>query len=488
MNLPRQPFAQAFGCDLRSLALFRIALGVMLLADLAWRVPLVAALFSENGAWPLEAAIAESGETPSLAWLLKLIPAATASTWVLFSAAAIAAVALIAGWHTRIATILAWVLTILIQQRNTLVLNGGDIILHLLLFWAMFLPLGACFSMDARGRAPVRGTITGAATVALLAQVALIYFFNALYKTSPAWRVTHEATVMALSLETYSTGIGRWLLGYPAVLRAATAGVWHWELLGPFLPFIPWKNHVFRTVAALGFIGFHLSLLLTLRIGLFPLIGVIAWIPFLPAALWERIAPLRNPADAIAPRRPAPGLQIAVATILAYVIVWNVWGLFKRPPLAFRRVGHLLHLAQKWSLFAPAPNLTEGRVIPVIETTHDTGYDPFTGAPTNWKRPPDLGTLIPSAQWRKYLAAARDTTRPARARLLAEYLRREWQGAHPDHTIVRVRIHYVFERVANRTPPPTNWLIFEDPPGPIGEMAGVGSRARDIPPVDQSDN
>ncbi len=482
MNSPGQLLARAFSCDLRSLALFRIALGLLLIADLAWRLPLLASLFSEDGAWPVEAAIAEVPGSLSLYYLI----ASPAWTWSLLAVSALSAIALIVGWKTRLFTIVSWVLLISLQQRNTLVLNGGDTMLHLLLFWGMLLPLGARFSLDSRRTAnPTAPAHTSVATAGLLCQVALIYIFNAIYKTSPSWRVTGEAVAESFRLETYTTSFAQWLLAWPGLLRIATHGALLLEFLGPFLAFVPWRQGVFRTLTALAFISFHATLLLTLRIGLFPIIGIVAWLPFLPAAFWEKFLP-SAPLDA-PPLRARLPVQIFAGILLTYLITWNVRGYFQRPPSPFRIPAKYLRMPQKWALFAPRPTLQEGRMVAVIETSEGIGYDAFTGAIVNWKRPQNLGHAIPSAQWRKYLASIRDTRRPKRAILLADWLRRDWERRHPAHTVQRVRLHYLWESTLKRQSPPDNWLIYENPPGPIGEMARAAG-AQPIPPVDRSDN
>ena len=55
---------------------------------------------------------------------------------------------LVLGWKTRFATIASWVLLLSLQNRNTMILSGEDNLALLLLFWGMFLPLGARYSVD----------------------------------------------------------------------------------------------------------------------------------------------------------------------------------------------------------------------------------------------------------------------------------------------------------------------------------------------------
>jgi len=63
-----------------------------------------------------------------------------------------------------------------------LVLNGGDTLLRLVLFWAMFAPMGARFSVDALRTGGREGRILSVGTVGLLCQVVVMYAANVAMK------------------------------------------------------------------------------------------------------------------------------------------------------------------------------------------------------------------------------------------------------------------------------------------------------------------
>ena len=114
---------------------------------------------------------------------------------LMFGVGALAALAMLVGYRTRLATFILWLVVLSIQHRNILTVNAGDILLHLLLFWAMFLPLGAVWSVDRARRAAYQATprplsmrFFSAATVALFLQIAFVYWFTALLKTGGDWR------------------------------------------------------------------------------------------------------------------------------------------------------------------------------------------------------------------------------------------------------------------------------------------------------------
>ena len=80
----------------------------------------------------------------------------------------------------RPATVGSWVLLTSLQVRNPLICYEADTLLALLLFWGAFLPLGACWSVDARGKdPPPPGThVRSGGSVALVLQVAFVYVFE----------------------------------------------------------------------------------------------------------------------------------------------------------------------------------------------------------------------------------------------------------------------------------------------------------------------
>ena len=137
-----------FGIDLRSLALFRIAIALLLLIDLASRLRLLSANYTDAGAHPRSTALlayAMDG-LPSL----YMLGGSTRFALALFLVAGVAAVLLGIGWRTRIATVVSWLLLDSLHSRHLLLLDGGDYLLRCLLFWSIFLPLGARGSFDAR--------------------------------------------------------------------------------------------------------------------------------------------------------------------------------------------------------------------------------------------------------------------------------------------------------------------------------------------------
>ena len=197
-----------------------------------------------------------------------------------------------AGYRTQVATILVWFFAISLQSRNPMILTGGDSLLGLLLFWSMFLPMGARFSVDsAMNNGPHRESnrYFSAATAAILLQVGMVYTFTAIMKSDPIWQEDFSALYYALSIDQFATRLGHYLLNYPDILAVMTAATLWAEFVGPVLAFIPWLNGQIRLVVIVAFISLHIGIALTLNIGFFPIVSIISLIVFLPGLFWDKL-------------------------------------------------------------------------------------------------------------------------------------------------------------------------------------------------------
>ncbi len=291
---------EAFGVDLRSLALMRIGVAVILAWDVIDRARSLGAHYTDAGLLPRSVLWGEiyAGRTlpPTLhgladgAWLPGL----------LLLAQGILALYLLVGFRTRVVTVLSWVLLTSLHLRNPLLNNAGDLLLRHLLLWGMFLPLGARWSLDRamdttpdpapdEARADAPHALVSVASLALVLQIALIYWCTALLKTSPDWW-EGDALYYSLEQDAYVTSFGLWLREQTWMHRPATLVTIWWEALGPFLLFVPWRLGLFRTLCCLIFIGFHAGLELSLEIGIFPAVCMVAWAALLPGAFWDWVA------------------------------------------------------------------------------------------------------------------------------------------------------------------------------------------------------
>lgn len=419
----------ALAVDLRALAAFRVGLALAVLADVASRLAVWRVFYTDEGPWP--AAAARAASLPSLAW----VSASPAWTAALVAAQCLFAAQLALGWHTRVAVVASWALLVSVHGRNALVLQGGDLELRLLLFWSMGLPLGARASLDAR-RAPTTATaVRSAASAALLLQVAMIYVTSALLKRDPAWWRTGDAVREALSLESYTLPLAARLLAWPRALRAVTWATLALELVGPLVVFAPWRRRALRVAVPLAFMLFHLGLALTLKLGLFPLIGALGWVPFLPLSRDER---------PLAPSSRFTALAVALCFALAAMCAARPW-LPRLPPAPLYGLARALRLDQRWDLFAPRPLQHDSWFVALGALPDGRELDLDTGRAPAWSPPRPWASLYPTLRWRRYDASLRRGDL-APLREFAAWKRRRFARAHPEApafarvTVVRVMV------------------------------------------------
>jgi len=437
-------FEQWFGIDLRGLAAFRVGLAALLLTDLVYRCLDFRAHYTEAGILP-RALHRELFSAATPAWSIHLVSDAAIFQAGLFALAFALAGALLFGYRPRAAALLSWVLLVSVQNRQPLIVHGGDMILRLLLFWSIFLPLPGrgYFRAAVRTSAPARIALSPA-SAALLLQVALIYAFAAIHKFhDPAW-VRLTAVEDSFRVEGVATALARALLAWPALLAGLTASTLVVEAAAPLLAFSPWKTGPIRTGLVFAMGAFHLLAIGgTLRLGLVEYVMCVAWIPFLPTRFWDRaFSRVRRPAVP-ATRLPLPGIAASSIAAIAFAIVLanNFASLdsarFRHPNWAWLQAPtRALALSQNWRLWS-TPLRNRYYVFPAC-LEDGSVVDLHTGLALDWDAPRRRSR---NNHWWKYqLHALGD---PRGVRLLpayAAYLARAWEREHPDRPVVSMQM------------------------------------------------
>ena len=289
---PPSILQQVFGLDLRSLALFRIGLALVIIIDLIIRAGDLRAHYSDYGISPRSDSIDQFIDP--WYWSIHLINGQPFVQGLLFILAGLIALALLFGYRTRLATIASWAMVISLHNRNHELLFAVDAVLRALLFWAMFLPLGGCYSVDSAldsSKKPPAKLFASVATFALMVQQVLIYAGSAAYKAkSEVW---HDGTAVyyALSFDQYATPVGLFFLHHLSWLLAPFTLFSLWfEFIAPFIIFIPWRVTFFRCLAVILFVLLHLSFGLFFTLELFPFLSIASWLVFIPSAIWDNLA------------------------------------------------------------------------------------------------------------------------------------------------------------------------------------------------------
>ena len=280
---------RTYSLDLRSLALFRIALGAVLLGDLIWRAQDVLVFYTDFGVLPRAALLDKF--SPPARFSIHMMSGQLIFQAMLFFVAAALAVMLMAGIRTRLAAFASWFMLVSIQNRTPVILQGGDVYLRVFAFIAMFLPLGALYSVDSGLREPEkekpRFAHFSTPGVALIAQVAMVYTFAVLLKTAPEWRRDFSAVYYALQIQQITYPLGQLLLHFPKLLPWLTRGTLVQEGAIPLLLLTPFLAGPARMLGAVLIILLHVALGLSIRLGHFPYIACTAALPLIPTWFWE---------------------------------------------------------------------------------------------------------------------------------------------------------------------------------------------------------
>ena len=216
---------------------------------------------------------------------------------LLFCLAAGCALALMVGYRTQIFSIACWYLTVSLQARNPLILHGGDDLFRVLLFWSMFVPLGAQWSVDRlknSNREPIPDAVVSWGCAGLLLQVCFLYFFTGILKSHPSWRSEGTAVFLALSIDQFTTPLGKMLLPQHELLEMLTFATLALELAGPYIALFSCFHPRLRMLVVFAFIAFHIGLGLCLELGIFPYVCIAGWLAFLPGGFWNALVGLRS--------------------------------------------------------------------------------------------------------------------------------------------------------------------------------------------------
>lgn len=279
------PWRELLHLDVRSLALFRVCLALLLFSDWLDRLPDLAAHYSDAGIIPRSVI---TGPLPLSVHFF------TGGVWLQalwLGVALVAAFFLLVGYFTPLATLVSWFLLISVHARAPCVMQGGDQVLRLLLFWGIFLPLGARWSVDAADPRNRRSSprVLGVASAALILQVCMIYWFAGAWKWGPEWQAEASAVHYALRFEHFTTPFGYWLLEHPGLLRLLTRSTLLVEVLGPVILFLPFAPALQRLLMIATFTLFHAGLAISLELGNFPWACMVAWAALTPTAFWDRL-------------------------------------------------------------------------------------------------------------------------------------------------------------------------------------------------------
>jgi predicted DCC family thiol-disulfide oxidoreductase YuxK len=282
---------RAFSIDYRTLALFRVCIGSIIFIDLMLRSRDFTAFFTDQGVIPRRLALNWWPADGTLS--LYFINGGALFNAALVLLALLLALALIVGYKTRLVTVLSWIMLVSLHHRTGILSHGGEDLLRLLLFWGMFLPLGARFSFDSAMETSTpypKQSLLSIATFGILMQAMYVYWVGALLKTGAEWNIEHSAIFYALNAEQFATGTGHWVLVHlDFLLPYLTQFVLVIEKYGPLLMLAPFFLLYLRLPILSLLICMHIGFAILLNVGFFPFISITSLLLFVPPEIWRAI-------------------------------------------------------------------------------------------------------------------------------------------------------------------------------------------------------
>jgi hypothetical protein len=517
--------------DVRSLAAGRIALALVLLLDLGKRWVQLGSWYTNDGLVPNHTQLWRPVFTYDFSFFFLASYAPQAIVGFVICAGAY--LALLVGVYTRRAQVLSMICVLSLHGRLLIFDNGGDVVLGLLAVWTAFLPTGRVWSVDAvlgsteRNRTPSETKIVSLGVLAVLCQLAFIYFFNAVHKGGETWR-DGSAVHYVLHYDRFVTSFGVWLRERmtPGMARAMTWSTLGMEWVLPWLILSPFAVARCRRAAIVLVIALHVGIGMCINLGVF-MPAMIAFAPHLLhgddwdalerwwargarrarlAAAWTargrtivmRAGRLLSPGRTIRVSGPGP----VVAALRAHVpllrectvglfIVFASNQLLDENQAAHRVIDHhnrapvaaavtILNLFQGWSMFAPDVSKTDLSLSVDAVTVDGRHVDPWNEVAT--PRYPMPGASIPTRMDQSWLFYQYVTRLPWRPTYQTSF--QEWLLRYPQRTGRREDeiVSFKVFKVEDDSPPPGE----REPANPRAELIFEYSAAPAISPAGSS--
>lgn len=465
------PFSRRFWTapiDLRPLALMRITLGSVVLWSLASVAPVLRALLSDDGVLPRSVLL--GGVARADRFSIFDVAGPLPMTWALWLLAVAATAAFVVGWRTRAASIATFILVSGLHERNPMIFDGSDSVARVFLFWCLFLPVGAAYSIDAaqrrRSHRPL-STIGHPFVVRLLQlQLCWIYFCTFLCKIGDRTWQDGSALHYAFGLDhLFTRRLGAALFNASWLTVPATYGTLVFEAAFVFLIFAPFQQSRLRKLTLWAGFGLHLGIAVTMSVGNFSLM-MLASYPLLlesrsvesllararralPSRWRDRLVALRSlpvarpelPSPSALPRRLHVARSVGralLATALVAAMVYSLPGESgARLPRPLASVIRMVELWQRWDMFAPRPLPTDRKLRSEGVLTDGRKVDVLHGLAGG---PVSFHGIDSNHRWTKYaLGLTKEQPSRRRTRLfaaLSRYLCASWNrgnGEPLDH-------------------------------------------------------
>lgn len=435
----------------------RIAISLVLLGDLVIRSLSIKAFFTDQGVLPIQV-LKDYNWNP----YYFSFHALSGDLWwqiLLFIINATCVIALLIGYRYRLFTFICWVFLTSLQNRNPFILQGGDDLIRLLLFWAIFLPWGERYSIQKYS--PYPNSYFSIANIGYIFLIASVYFFSALQKTSSEWHEEGTALYYALSLDQVRLPLGTFIYQFPVLMKFLTWFVYYVEMLAPIFLILPFQHKIFRIIGISLITLLHIGIGGSLYVGLFFVFGLTSLIGLFPekimnwyeAKKWNTIT-----------NHPMSGKVIEIniyfditktiknfflGLVFAFCMMLNLSNVQKFPytlDISFINFGNMFRLEQNWGMFAPYILKDDGFLV-FSGFTKDNRYIDIRreGKDVSFQKPNSIVTEFESDRWRKFAENYLYDNNNYMRNYYCKYLIETWNKKHPEQTITDLTIFFVKE-------------------------------------------
>ncbi|HEY6077194.1 MAG TPA: HTTM domain-containing protein [Polyangiaceae bacterium] len=422
--------------DTRSLGVFRIVFGLVLLSDLLRRWVELSYWYVNSGLLPNHTLLwrPPAGHQFSLFFTVS----SPGEAHLAFALCALVYVLLVLGFRTRWVQLLAVLVRVSLNSRLAVLENGGDMVMDLLCLFTLPLPLGQRFSLDAVGQA-LRAerdeagakpqplvSVVSLAVLGLILQFAAIYFFNASSKNGVGWR-DGSAVHYALHQDKLVTWIGVWMRENLPVwaIRGLTRATLLTEWVGFAVIITPFFVRQSRALAVCLLPPLHLGFSLGLNLGgftpamlaFYPLLLTHEHWAWLTQRFGERLRAGRERVEGAArralssigarfsaPREPSGTRRILGEVGVVLVLVAITFealndnaavptALRFRAPAWTKAVIEYPRILQGWRMFAPEPPRTDAMIFVDARTASGRQVDPYNEVASDQHYP--SGLVVP---------------------------------------------------------------------------------------------
>jgi len=276
---------QLFWVDVRSIALFRVLLGLLLIATYLNYLPFANDLLSDNGYFPRGAALVN---TETWDFSVYLANGSTIFTILLLLISLATAVAYLCNYRPRLMAALSFVLFVSLRMRNTEMTFGLHSAMASALFWATFLPYPTSAQKAIKLTASAKRILSIAALGLVLHATAIMYgAYVAKIRHYDFWIKDANALMQITSFYINQNIFTHFMRMSPALMSFLSRATIVIELVLMPMFFIPLYNNRIREIGLSIAAAFLVGITICVDVGTFPLIPLTCMLLLIPTSSWD---------------------------------------------------------------------------------------------------------------------------------------------------------------------------------------------------------